>query len=129
MTGLEAKTSFDIAARPEEAWVALESLRARASSPDGWWLPGFEARCAEVEADRPHALTVRKLDQPCAGTLIAVTFEHLDSGSRIRVVRSGFDDRFVEAAGDAFWSHAEVIFAGLRSFFAGVIAAQAPRTV
>jgi hypothetical protein len=128
MSGIEAKASFDIPAGPEEAWVALESLRARASDQGEWWLPGFEARCGEVEADRPHSLTVRKLDQPCAGTLIAVTFEHLDTGSRIRVVQSGFDERFVEAAGDAFWSHAEVIFAGVRAFFEAVTAAEAPRT-
>jgi hypothetical protein len=129
MTRTEPEASFDIAAGPEQAWAALESLRTRASGPGEWWLPGFEARGAEVEADRPRKLTVRKLDQPCAGTLIAVTFEHLDSGSRIRVVQSGFDERFVEAAGNAFWSHAEVIFAGLRSFFDAVAADEARRSV
>ena len=100
MTDIRTETSFDVASTPADAWKALEELRARAEAPDEWWLPGFECRAAEVDVEHQKGLTVRKLDQPCAGTLIAITFEHLDTGSRIHVVQSGFDEAFVKVAGD-----------------------------
>ena len=120
MTETRTEKTFDVDASPAEAWKALEELRARTTSADEWWLPGFECRGREVEAERDTRLTVRKLDQPCADTLIAITFEHLGTGSRIRVVQSGFDEAFVETAGEAFWVHAEHLFAGLERFFATV---------
>src|SRR5437667_12278042 len=89
--------TFETAATPAEAWKALEELRTRAAGPDEWWLPGFECRGAEVEVEQERRLTVRKLDQPCADTLIAITFEHVDSGTRVRVVQSGFDAALGEA--------------------------------
>ena len=126
MTDIRTETSFDVASTPAEAWKALEELRARAEAPDEWWLPGFECRAAEVDVEHQQALTVRKLDQPCAGTIIAITFEHLDTGSRIHVVQSGFDEAFVKMAGDGFWTHAEHIFADLHLFFeTGVLAGRA----
>ena len=128
MSDIRTETTFDVASTPAEAWKALEELRARAAGPDEWWLPGFECRGAEVEVEHGQRLTVRKLDQPCADTIIALTFEHHDTGSRIRVVQSGFDDAFVEMAGDAFWIHGEHIFADLHLFFeTGVIARRAWR--
>jgi hypothetical protein len=117
MTDTRAETTFDVPSQPEEAWKALEELRTRAGAPDEWWLPGFACRGSEVEVEQPRRLTVRKLDEPCAGTLIAITFEHVDTGSRIRVVQSGFDEGFIQMAGEGFWSHAEHIFADLHLFF------------
>ena len=126
MTDIRTETTFDVTSTPAEAWKALEALRARTTEPDEWWLPGFECRGAAVEVEHQRRLTVRKLDQPCADTLIAVTFEHIDTGTRIRVVQSGFDEAFVKRAGDGFWIHAEHIFADLHLFFeAGVIARRA----
>ena len=128
MSEISTDSTFDVPSTPAEAWKALEELRARAGSPDEWWLPGFECRAAEVEVDHGRQLTVRKLEQPCADTLIAITFEHLDSGTRIRVVQSGFDEAFVRATGDPFWVHAGHIFADLHAFFAaGVVAGRAWR--
>ena len=126
MTEIRAEKTFDVAAAPGEAWKALEELRVRAAGPQEWWLPGFECRAGEVEVEHEQRLTVRKLDQPCADTLIEITFEHLATGSRIRVVQSGFDEAFVRRAGDSFWIHAEHIFADVHLFFeTGVVAGRA----
>jgi hypothetical protein len=126
MTDIRTETTFEVASTPAEAWKALEELRARAAGPQEWWLPGFECRVAEVEAEQERRLTVRKLDEPCADTLIAVTFEHAGTGARIHVVQSGFDEAFVKGAGQAFWTHAQHIFADLHLFFeTGVIARRA----
>jgi hypothetical protein len=128
MSDIRAESSFDVTSTPEEAWKALEELRARTSEPGEWWLPGFHSRAAEVDVEAPERLVVRKLEEPCADTLICITFEHLDTGTRIRVVQSGFDEAFVRRAGGAFWTHAEHIFADLHVFFAaGVIAGRAWR--
>jgi hypothetical protein len=126
MTDLQTERTFDVTATPAEAWKALEELRARASGPDEWWVPGFECRGAEVEAEPNRLLTVRKLEQPCADTLISVTFEHVDTGTRIHVVQSGFDKGFVDTAGERFWLHAEHLLADFQLFFErGVIAGRA----
>ncbi len=123
MTDIRTEKTFEVAATPAEAWKALESLRARAASPDEWWLPGFECRGAEVDVQPTRQLTVRKLDQPCADTLIAVTFEHADTGTRVRVVQSGFDEAFVKFAGGAFWLHADHLMTDFHLFLeTGVVA-------
>jgi hypothetical protein len=128
MTDTTTETTFDVGSTPEEAWKALEQLRSRATGPGEWWLPGFECRGAEIEAVHHERLSVRKVDPPCADTIIAITFEHAGTGARIRVVQSGFDERFVAGAGDAFTIHAEHIYADLRLFFdRGVVAQRAWR--
>lgn len=118
MTDIRTDKSFEVPATPPEAWKALEGVRAKASGLDEWWLPGFACRGAEVDVEAPHRLTVRKLDEPCAGTLITVTFEHTGTGSRVRVVQSGFDAAFVAAGGEAFWTHADHLAADLHLFLA-----------
>jgi hypothetical protein len=123
---LSTETTFEVASPPADAWKRLEELRVRASAPGEWWLPGFECRAAEVEVEPEQRLTVRKLEQPCADTIIAITFEHLGTGSRIRVVQSGFDEAFVRVAGESFWLHAEHLFADVHLFFEhGVVAERA----
>jgi hypothetical protein len=126
MTDITTETTFDVAASPGDAWKALEELRARTTKPGEWWLPGFDCRVAEVAAEHHRSLTVRKLEEPCAGTLIAITFEHASTGARLRVVQSGFDQAFLDQAGGSFWTHAEHIFRDLHLFFeTGVISRRA----
>ena len=126
MTDIRTDMTFEVAATPAAAWKALEELRARTTEPGEWWLPGFESRGAEVEVEPQQRLTVRKLEEPCADTLIAISFEHAGTGTRIRVVQSGFDAAFVEWAGESFWTHAEHIASDLHVFFeTGVIAGRA----
>jgi len=128
MSDIRTETTFVVDATPAEAWKALEELRARTTEPGEWWLPGFECRGSEVDIEHQQRLTVRKVDQPCADTLIAITFEHQGTGARIRVVQSGFDAAFVDMAGDSFWIHSEHIFSDLHLFFeTGVIAQRAWR--
>jgi hypothetical protein len=130
----EVETSFIVPSTPQHAWKALEELRVGRTDldqePQEWWLPGFESRAIEIESDETQRLTVRKSDPPCDGTLIAITFEHVDTGTRIRVVQSGFDEEFVRAGGESFWIHAEHIFADLQLFLqTGVIGRRAWRPI
>jgi hypothetical protein len=117
----EFETTFDVRSTPDEAWKALEDLQPghvdESASPRRWWLPGFEATGTEVDVEPKRRLTVRKDEWPCPGTLIAVTFDHVASGTRIKVVQSGFDQGFIEASGEGFWIAAEQIAADLVLFW------------
>jgi hypothetical protein len=120
------ESTFEVSATRAEAWKALEGLRARTSGAGEWWLPGFECRAAAIEAEPDQRLTVRKLDEPCADTVIDITFEHTATGCRIHVVQSGFDEAFVKFVGEPFWIHAEHLFTDMHVFFeTGVIAERA----
>lgn len=119
------ETSFEVLATPGEAWRALAEGQVgrvdTTAEPRRWWLPGFEATGEEVECEPDRRLTVRKDQMPCAGTTIAITFEHVSSGTRITVVQSGFDEAFVARAGPDFWAHADLIAAGFQAYFAEVL--------
>lgn len=126
MSDIEATTDFEVSGTPAEAWKALAELRVGRVEGDDWWLPGWECRCRTVEVEPDERLVVRKAVEPCAGTLITVTFEHANTGTRIRVVQSGFDPAFVDFAGESFWIHADHIYADLQMYFeAGIIAQRA----
>jgi hypothetical protein len=115
------EVTFTVDADPPVAWKALEGLQVgrvdEHATPRRWWLPGFESTGTEVAAAPGDRLTVRKDAFPCEGTLIAITFEHTGTGSRVTVTQSGFDEAFVRAAGEGFWIAAEQIAADLRLFF------------
>jgi hypothetical protein len=126
---IRCESTFEVEMSPADAWRALEEIRIKRIDPDKrdeWWFPGFESRAVEVDRDEPRRLTVRKAEQPCLDSIIEITFEHTGTGSTIRVTQSGFDQAFVDMAGEAFWIHAEHIFADLHLFFAtGVVADRA----
>lgn len=130
----ECEHTFEIASTPAHAWKALEEVSigraATDASPREWWLPGFESRAVEVDREPDARLTVRKAQQPCEGTLITITFEHLATGTRVRVVQSGFDEAFVRGAGESFWIHAQHIFLDLELFLdTGVVGRRAWRSL
>jgi hypothetical protein len=124
--GTTFETTFEVRATPEQAWKVLDDAQAGrvdgTGEPRRWWLPGFEGTGVEIECEPGRHLTVRKESMPCVDTTIAITFEHLASGTRITVVQSGFDEAFVDAAGDAFWTHADEIAIGFRSYFTEALA-------
>jgi hypothetical protein len=118
----EFTTTFEVTATPTEAWKALEQLRdenlADSAAIGQWWLPAYDCSGTEVEADPGRSLTVRKDTMPCAETLISITFEHIESGARVTVVQSGFDEKFVEGTGAGFWIVCEQLGVDLHLFFA-----------
>jgi hypothetical protein len=61
------------------------------------FLSGFESNATIVSADQGVGLEVVKDDEPCAGTTIAITLEDEGSGTRIRVVQSGFGNWLAQA--------------------------------
>lgn len=118
---IRCEATFDIDATPEEAWRALEEIRvgrADPDRPDEWWFPGFQSRAVEIDRDEGRRLTVRKTEEPCADTIIDITFEHTGSGSTVRVTQSGFDQAFVDLAGESLFTHADHIFRDLHVFLA-----------
>jgi hypothetical protein len=129
VSDITCSSTFEIQATPDEAWRALEEIRVQRADPsknDEWWFPGFECRTVEIDRDEPRRLTVRKAEQPCLDSIIEITFEHTDTGSTVHVTQSGFDQAFVDMAGESFWTHAEHIFADLHVFLAtGLIAGRA----
>lgn len=118
------ETVFEVRASASALWTALDATSAEhldaAERPHRWWIPGFETTAVEVVALEPERLVVRKDQMPCVDTLITIVFEHVTTGTRITVVQSGFDEAFVEAAGDGFWGHAAVIADGVRALFESV---------
>ena len=125
------ETSFELATSPAQAWRALEEVSLQHTGPDRpdeWWLPGWECAATEISRDVGRQLTVRKAAPPCEGSVIEVTFEHTASGSRVRVVQSGFDQAFIDMAGESFFTHAARIYTDLHAFFeTGVVAERAWR--
>lgn len=115
---------FDVDGTPGEAWRKLEQLTAdHDPGPGTWWLPGFRCRAREVAAEAGRRLEVVKAEPPCEGTSIVFTFEHVATGTRIRVTQSGFDPTFVEQAGDDFWAHGAHLLDEVERFFRGPAAA------
>jgi hypothetical protein len=125
------EATYELSTTPEQAWRALEEvsiLHRQPDGPDDWWLPGFESVATEIGRDVGRQLTVRKAAPPCEGTVIEMTFEHTASGSRVRVTQCGFDQAFIDVAGDSFFTHAANIYLDLHAFFeTGVVAERAWR--
>jgi hypothetical protein len=59
-------------------------------SGDELWMPGFDSAATITHADPAAELRVVKKDPPCEGTDIVVTLVDDATGTRVRVVQSGF---------------------------------------
>jgi uncharacterized protein YndB with AHSA1/START domain len=111
------EATFVVEVSAAEAWRALSEARALRSAEgagaDQWWLPGFEATGEVLEVDPGRLIRVRKAEQPCIGTEIAVVLEATESGTRVTLVQSGFGAWF-EAALEMLsigWAHIVADFA------------------
>lgn len=87
-------------------------------------LPGFPsakptvvpgAVCTQLEIEPGRLLRVRKDDEPCAGTEIAILLEDTETGTRVYVVQSGFGPWF-QAAKDTILAHGYEIVADFQLF-------------
>lgn len=86
------RRSFVIDVAPDTVWRAVTGAPAEAKD-DGtpqYHMAGFEALCSVIEEDPGTLLRLRKEEEPCSGTEIAVQLEHAGSGTRVTVVQSGF---------------------------------------
>lgn len=108
---------FEVEATVEAVWNRILDAQPAEPVEGRWWVPGFDSAGEEVALGAPTRLTVRKSSMPCEGTLIDFTFEHIASGTRIRVVQSGFDEAWVESAGESFWAVANHIRYDVELFF------------
>jgi hypothetical protein len=86
--GFEA--TFVVSVPRAEAWKRLVELK----QGDRWWIPAIESTADELEVDPESMLRVRKAEEPCKGTEIAMTFEDSETGTRITFVQNGFGPRF-----------------------------------
>lgn len=124
--GFEATLVVELA--PDEVWEALtRRTLERDTDAEGqvhYVLPGFPsfpplsmvgASCSPLEAEPGRLLRVRKDDEPCSGTEIAVTLEKADTGTRVTVVQSGFGP-WLERLRDTFETHWLQIVADFRLY-------------
>ena len=95
--GFEA--TFVVSTPRAEAWARLEAAKPAVDGlgecrPGQWWIPAIEAPADELEVEPQHRLVARKAVQPCKGTEIVLTLTDEGSGTRIRIVQSGFGEGF-----------------------------------
>lgn len=90
-------TTFTISITPEEVWpkVALQVAdktegAADAAAGTQVWLPGWEMTGEILDTVHGKKLSLRKDAQPCEGTEILIELEAEGSGTRVRLVQSGF---------------------------------------
>ena len=129
MSEISVNHEFDVSDTPDNAWRVLEQVSLERSDPEvagEWWLPGWESTALEVDRDEGRRLSLRKALPPCEDTIIEITFEHISTGTRIRVTQSGFDQAFIDFVGEDFFRHAQHIFSDMEIFFVtGAIAQRA----
>jgi uncharacterized protein YndB with AHSA1/START domain len=89
--GFEA--TFVVSIPRADAWRRL----VESKHDDRWWIPGVESTADELEVEPEALLRVRKAEEPCRGTEIAMTFEDAETGTRITFVQNGFGPRFDSA--------------------------------
>jgi hypothetical protein len=91
------ETTFEIKVDRGETWRRLMGERDAIGPGDELWLPGFDARLIVDDVVPAASLRGIKDDEPCAGTSIVVVLEDDATGTRVRVVQSGFGDWFRSA--------------------------------
>ena len=101
--------TFVVAVPPSRAWAAfadpIERSRWEATTydidpvPGGrvhWTLPGLETTGVVDAAEPERLLRYTEGDGPHSGSVITVTFEAVDNGTRISITHAGFGDAWDE---------------------------------
>ena len=120
--------TFIVELEGDAVWetIASRTTQRESDSDDEvhYVLPGFPsfvpqkvsgASATLIELDAGRLLRVRKDDEPCAGTEIAVTLEAVDQGTRITIVQSGFGP-WLDRLRDTFQAHWTQIVADFRLY-------------
>ncbi len=123
------EATFVVDLAPDEVWETLTSRTLEGDAGGGgevhYVLPGFPsfaalplagASCTLIEMEAGRLLRVKKDQEPCAGTEIAVRLEQVETGTRVSVVQSGFGP-FLDIVGrDAVFGHGHQIVADFRLY-------------
>jgi hypothetical protein len=86
-------TTFVVSVPRVEVWKRLVEVKR----DNRWWIPGVESTAEELEVEPESMLRVRKAEEPCKDTVIAMSFEDEGTGTRITFVQNGFGPRFDSA--------------------------------
>ena len=123
------EATFVVDLAPAEVWEALtrrtvegdpgsegEVHYVLAGFPSFAALPHPGASCTLIELEAERLLRVKKDHHPCQGTEIAVTLEQAATGTRVKVVQSGFGP-FLDIVGRAtVFGHGHQMMADLRLY-------------
>lgn len=124
------KTTFTVEITPANAWPLIarkvddKSQSAVESAPGTQvYLPGWEMTGEVLEATPGKALKLRKDTFPCKDTIILIELEAEGSGTRVRVVQSGFGIDTAKALNTPLGIGAYFIFSDLALYLeTGVMA-------
>ena len=121
----EFEKTFVVEIAPADVWQRLIERTMTVDGETHYVLPGFPsmeplpidgASCSPIEIESERLLRLRKDHWPCEGTEIIVELEAFETGTKIRVVQSGFG-AFIDFAGrDTVFRHGEQIADDLRLF-------------
>ena len=119
------EATFVVDLAPEAVWRALTERTIEADGATRYVLPGFPsmqalpipgASCTTLEEEPNRLLHVKKDHFPCEGTEIVIELEQQSTGTRVRVVQSGFGP-FLDFAGhDTVVGHGRQIVNDLRLY-------------
>ncbi len=91
------EATFTVSIAPDEAWPLIvrkveDKTQSAVESAVGTqvFLPGWEMTGVVLETASGKSLKLRKDAQPCKNTVILIELEAAGSGTRVRVVQSGF---------------------------------------
>lgn len=119
------ETTFVVELAPAEVWRSLTERTIEQDGTTHFVLAGFPsmqplpvpgASCTPLETEPGRLLRVRKDHWPCEGTEILIELEQASTGTRVRVVQSGFG-AFLDMVGpDTVFSHGQQIANDLRLY-------------
>jgi hypothetical protein len=112
------EAEFTLKKSAAQVWSSLEQENANSLEPA--WLCAFPRISGDVtgeilDKDPPHQVRVRKVSEPCKDTVITITLESVEHGTRVLMVQSGFP-AYVQSAVEIFRIGGDQIMADLALF-------------